>query len=346
MAYPLGFALILLSPLCFGLPWVRIGGAKGVVAKICFAYVAGYFLRLTLFSVVTLPMIILGVRFSTMSNAFTVIQLMVCAVSVWVGRDALRGKRDRLKPTVYDCIYCVVCVGLICLQLYLVIAMDPTYMTYDDAIYTVYSSDALSTDYMFINSPHTGLFSQIDYRILQTSLLFPAYIARVTGMPVAMVDRTFSYALNLMLAYACYIYMAEDLFRKRDDRFIFLILVSVIYIFGYHSHYSMTFRLLGPNQQGKAILAVTLVPFLFVLLRKWMARAYDWRNALLLIFLSNAACALSLMGTGYVVAIVVLNSFLSILRKRRRWKHLLYPLWACIIPSVYAMAYLLFRNYI
>lgn len=327
-----------------GLPWVRLGGAKSAIVKLCFAYVAGYFMRLTLFHTVALPMTILGMHFSTMANAFTVLLVVACVISVWLGRGAIRVKRVKLNLTPFEIIYCVAFIGLLLFQLYMAIVMDPTTMTYDDTSYTAYSSDALATDYMFITDPKTGMFAQLGFRAIQSSLMFPAYITRMTGMPVPMVERTFSYALNLLLAYGSYIYMAEDLYKKRENRFIFLILLSVIYIFGYHSHYSMTFRLLGPNSQGKAILAVTLVPFMFVLMRKWLARSYYWKRGAFLFLLSDSACALSLMGAGYVLAIVVLLTLLSLFRKERHWKHLLYPVWAGAMPCIYLVAYILLYN--
>lgn len=341
-----GFLLILFSPMCMGLPWVRLGGAKSAVAKLCFAYVAGYFLRLTLFHIVALPMTIFGMHFSTMANIFTVLLVVACVISVWLSRGAIQVKRVKLNLTPYEIIYCVTFIGLLLFQVYMAIVMDPTYMTYDDASYTVYSSDALATDYMFITDPRTGMFEQIGFRIIQSSLLFPAYIALMTGMPVTMVERTFSYTLNLLLAYGCYIYMAEDLYKKRENQFIFLILLSVIYIFGYHSHYSMTFRLLGPNSQGKAILAVILVPMLFVLLRKWLSRPYRGVCGLFLFLLTNAACALSLMGTAYVIAIVVFIAIMSTIMKRGQCKQFLYVLWSIAMPCLYAGTYLLMRNYL
>lgn len=340
----IGILVILLSPLCMGLPWVRLSGAKSVVTKLCFAYVAGYFMRLTLFHAVALPMTISGIRFSTMANVFTVLLVAACVVCAWLGRDAIRIKRVKLELTRFEIIYCVAFIGLLLFQLYMVVFMDPTTMTYDDAGYTAFSSDALATDYMFITNPITGLFTQLDFRVIQSSLLFPAYITRMTGMPVTMVERTFSYALNLLMAYGCYLYMAEDLQKTRENRLVFLVLISVIYIFGYHSHYSMTFRLLGPNSQGKAILAVTMVPLMFVLLRKWLSRPYRWHCSAFLLLLSDSACALSLMGMAYVPAIVVLLSLLSLFREKRRWKHLLYALWASVMPCAYLGVYILLYN--
>ena len=165
-------------------------------------------------------------------------------------------------------------------------------------------------------------------------------------MPVTMVERTFSYTLNLLLAYSCYNYMAEDLYEKRKNRIIFLIFVSLLYLFGYHSHYSMTFRLLGPNSQGKAVLAVIFVPLLFVLFRKMLDYPYDRKFGVLLLFLSDAACSLSLMGVGYMVCITGGMVILSLFRKQRQWKWLLYILWGCSIPCIYACIYLLMKYYV
>jgi len=341
-----GYFLILISPFCMGLPWVRIGDARSALSKCCFTYVAGYFVRLTLFQLIAMPMAVLDMRFSVLSNVFTAALIMACVLSVWLGKDAVQVKMAKPHFTVYEIIYSLAFSFLLLAQLYITVFMDPTYMTYDDATYTVYSGDALVTDYMFRTRPQTGMFAVLTFRFIQSSLLFPAYIVKMTGMPITMVERTFSYALNLILAYCCYLYMSEDLYEKRENRLIFLVLISLIYIFGYHSHYSMTFRLLGPNSQGKAILAVTLVPFLLILLRKKLDQAYDWRFGLLLLLLSDAACALSLMGTAYCLFIVGLVVFLSLLRRQRNWKHLLYLLWGCVMPGVYTGIYLFMKYYV
>ena len=329
-----------------GLPWVKLGGAKGTVAKACFACVAGYFMRLALFHAVALPMTLLGARFSTMANVFTGLLVAACLACAWLGRDALRVEKSRWKPTVFEIVYLVVFAGLLLAQLYLTVVMDPTVMAYDDAAYVPYSGDALATDYMFSTYSTTGTFKQLDYRAMQSALLFPAYIVRMTGMKLTLAERTLCYGLNLLLAYGCYVYMAEDLYKKREDRLVFLILLCVIYIFGFHSRYSMTFRLLGPNSQGKAILAVILVPLLFVMLRKKLSARYDWRFGLFLLLLSDAACSLSLMGTAYVPGIVLPLTVMTIFGRGRRWERLLYIAWAGAMPCIYAVAYLLNRNYI
>ena len=134
--------------------------------------------------------------------------------------------------------------------------------------------------------------------------------------------------------------MAEDLFPTRENRYIFLLLLSFLYLFGYYSHYSATFRLLGPNTQGKAIATTVLSPLLLVLMKKKMSESYDWKVGLLLLLLSHAATGLSLWGMGMAVIVVVLSVVLSMFRRKRVWKHLLYIVWVGFFPAVYLALYL------
>lgn len=342
----LGFILIVISPLLIGLPWITMGGAKGVVSKVSFAYVSGFFLRHTLFHLVAMPMTVLGVHFSVMSTTFTIVLLVVCVFSTWVGRKSISLPLGKCKWTKYEVIYLMIFAGLLAVQLYITVFMDITYMNFDDASYTVYSTDALATDNMMITDPYTGVFMRMNHRFIQSSLLFPAYIAKLTGMPVATIERTFSYSLNLLMAYGSCSYMAEDLYEKRENRFIFLIFVSLLYLFGYYSHYSMTFRLLGANSHGKAILAVIMIPLLFVMFRKKMDQQYDWKFGLFLLLLSISAVSLSLMGAGYMICITGSMSVLAIFCKKREWKKLLYFLWGSTLPCIYICIFLFMKYYV
>ena len=113
-----------------------------------------------------------------------------------------------------------------------------------------------------------------------------------------------------------YAYMAEDLFASRDDRYAFLLILSFLYLFGYYSHYSATFRLLGPSAGGKAIATTVITPILLVLMKKKMTEQYDWKVGLLLMLFESAATGLSLWGMGMVFIVVALSVFLSLFRKK------------------------------
>ena len=214
-------------------------------------------------------------------------------------------------------------------------------MGYDDATYTAFGSDALATELLFQNNVHTGVFQPLTGRYyFYTDLIYNAWITRMTGIPITMVARTVQAVYVFILAYMVYAYMAEDLFSSRENRYIFLLLLSFLYLFGYYSHYSATFRLLGPNTQGKAIATTVLTPLLLVLMKKKMTEKYDWKVGLLLMLFSHAATGLSLWGMGMAVIAVALSVFLSLFRKNRSWKHVLYIVWIGFFPAIYLALYM------
>ena len=333
--------LILITPYFLGLPWRRIGGAKGRGSSLFFTYVTGYFLRLTLFHLICLPIVLMRGRFSVVCNIFTPSLLILSLISVFLGRKSVGGEwvnpwKWLRSHSTYELIYLTGFLLIFLFQIFKIIHMDTTYMGYDDSTYTVYGSDALITDAMFQYNVDTGVFKPLSGKYYYyTSLIYNAWIYKMTGIPITMVMRTVQAVYVFILAYTVYAYMAEDLFQSRDNRYIFLLLLSFLYLFGYYSHYSATFRLLGPNTQGKAIATTVLTPLLLVLMKKKMAEPYDWRTGLLLMLFSHAATALSFWGMGMAVIVVALSTFLSLFRKNRNWKHLLYVVWIGFFPMFY-----------
>lgn len=93
----------------------------------------------------------------------------------------------------------------------------------------------------------------------------------------------------------------------------------MLHIYGYNSQYSITFRLLGPNYQGKAVLAASLFPFLFTFLIQKLQEEFDWRAGALLLIISASAAALTLFGVPTMIMNTSLVIVLSLFRKDRRW---------------------------
>ena len=67
---------------------------------------------------------------------------------------------------------------------------------------------------------------------------------------------------------------------------------------------------------------------------------YDRRFVLLLPLLSLAAVSLTLFGTAVMIADVSLPVILSMIRRPRQWKKLIYILCASVFPAVCGAAYL------
>ncbi len=338
--------LLGIIPISLGLPWTRWIRCKYAVP---FAYGIGYFEGLALFHVIYVPGILLVLPFHVVSIEYSIVLGGLC---IW---GLLYSKKHNLFPKISGKNYLktiswlewvfllgfIVCVSI---QIIRGFTYDLTYMSYDDARYTTYSTDTLETDLMLLIEPYTGIWSEIDFRrIAQTYLIYPAYFSWVSGISVATMQHTVQYVQLIVLAYSIYSYMAGELFRKRENQLSFLLIVSVFYFFGYHSHYSLTFRLLGPNYQGKAILAVSLTPLVLMLLVQILSEPYKIRTGILLMILSTAAVSLTPWGIGTIMVVGSAPIVLSFFRKNYSWKHLWYLLWVDLIPALFLVYHLLFK---
>ena len=329
-------------PLILGAPWAKAYKIRYTVA---FAYGFGYFLELALFHILAFLFAYFHLRFHVLTIVYSVLLAGACTINVIkIRKQGPIIPREKIRTWEklhwHEWIMLAGFLIAVGIQIYQGIVLDPTYMAADDAAYVTMANDALTADYMGTTDPYTGNAAALDLsRAIQTSLFFPAYLTALSGISVAVMEHTVQYVQLLMLAYTIYIYLSGELFEKRDNCLAFAAFVSVFYIFGYHSMYSLTFRLLGPNYQGKAILAVSLTPMVFGILIHILKEPYRWQNGLLLLILSLAAVSLTLWGTGTMLIIVTLPVLLSLIRKQRYWKHLLYIPWGVAAPAVFVAIY-------
>lgn len=339
------FPLIIVPIIC-GIPWASIMKSKKPVVA---AYGIGFFSEMALFHIVTFVGSVMYTPFHVISVIFNIGLVIITTLSLYYSHhhklfNYNNKSRDILKLSIYECALIVLFLVSFSIQIVRGFTYDLTYMSYDDAMYVAYASDALQSDYIGIidsaTGGSTGFYLQ---RAIQSSLVFPAYLSILSGIQITTIVHTIQYIQYVVLAYTIYYYMAEELFSKRENKFLFISLISVFYIFGYHSHYSLTFRLLGPNYQGKAVLAVSLTPLVFIFLFKKLSEKYDWKSGMLLFIYSISAVSLTLWGIGTMIAIITIPITLSLLRRDRQWQHLLYLLWGLITPFGFAVYYLLNR---
>ena len=241
-------------------------------------------------------------------------------------------------------IYIVLAAGFLVVQLYYAVFYSTTYMSYDDATYIVYANAAKYDNGMYLTNVTSGIAQPLDrQRALQSSIIFIAYLSKVTTVNVAAIAHTVMPVQIILMAYATYYLMSLTILKKRDNRLIFLLLVEVLYVFGYYSHYSMTFRLLGPVWQGKAILAILLTPYLFTVLPQIFGEDYSTRNGIRIAMLSVAASAMSLVGAGTMVIITAIVGILLTLFVYKKYKNVLYLAWGSTLPLLYMIMYLVLR---
>lgn len=336
-----------LAPWILGLPWTKV--TKKSRCSVVAAYGIGYFVELALFHVVTFIGTVTYTLFHAIVIVFSLVLFLstVCSLYYSFHYKLFLSKHNKEKWKIYtwfEWMLFLVFIASLAIQIIRGFTYDITYMSFDDAVYTAYAKDAVESNYIGIVDPYIGEGGFLDnLRAIQTSLVFPAYLSVVSGVSIASIEHTVQYIQSIVLAYSIYIYMADELFEKRENKLFFISFVSLFYIFGYHSHYSLTFRLLGPNYQGKAVLAVSLTPLIFNFWTRMLSEPYQWKAGLLLFLYSLAAVSLTLWGAGTMLVIVAIPIVLSLFRKGRQWKYLLYILWGCIAPLGFVGYYLLCR---
>ena len=329
-------------PWTLGLPWAGLLKSRCVTLT---AYGVGYFLELALFQVVasigifTCNSLRLIVLHYSVALAAALVFTIIYSIRHHCYSNAINlGRRGKL--TAMEWVMLIGFLLLLGLQIAGGVTYDITYMSYDDATYTVFAVDAIDTGRVGMVLPYTGEASGLEVlRCMQTSLLFPAYLSVVSGLPVAVVVHTAQYIQSVLLSYCICSYMATELFNRRENQLLFLLFVSILYIFGYHSHYSLAFRLLGPNYQGKAVLAVSLSPLILTIYTRKLAEPYDRRVGVLLLLLSLSGIALTLWSVGTIIVICTLPVCLSLIWKGRDWRYLRYILWSVVMPTGAVLLY-------
>lgn len=344
----IGYFLLVLVlgvvPVVIGLPWTKVLKTKYTVA---FAYCIGFFEELALFHIVVLPATFLYLSLSFVTVLYTVLLIIICLASlIFIYRNKLNKKTNIFFKDHFNWLEWILLIAFfatIGLQIVRGFTYDITYMSYDDAVYTVEAVDAMDIDGIGVVNSFTGVGGIVPNmkRGIQTSLVFPSYLSIISDVSVTIMEHTIQYVQMIVLSYAANLFLAGELFKKRENVLIFMLIISVFYIFGYHSHYSLTFRLLGPNYQGKAILAVSLTPVILTLLLKMLNEPYRWKAGVLLFILSLSAVSLTLWGIGTIAVIVTMPVFLSLFRKESTWKHLLYVVWGCIGPACFFAYYMI-----
>ncbi len=332
--------LMWIIPLILGFPWIKILKPRHQYA---FSYCSGFFIELALFQLVSVPIILLYGNFKTIVFLFSFVLVLACSLSViyTIRKKILNRIRiGTLRWT--EWIYLVAFVLFLAIQVSRGITNDITYMSYDDSAYTVIAADAFADNGVVNINYYTGVAKVVDARYSLASWnVYPAYFAFLSGLSVPTITHTVQYIQLIILAYTVCWYMAGEIITKRDNQMIFMVVIALFYWFGYHSHYSLTFRLLGPNYQGKAVLAVSLTPLILTVLIKKMDEDYMIGVGAFLLFLSIAGLSLTLWATGTIFVIVLIPLILSLFRRSRRWRHLLYAPWTCFVPSLAVVFYLL-----
>jgi hypothetical protein len=141
--------------------------------------------------------------------------------------------------------------------------------------------------------------------------MYIAMLAKLSQIHPAIIAHTILPVFLLAMAYGAYWLIAEVLFpKKRENQYLFVILISIFNLFGCTSAYTSATFFLTRIWQGKSIVAGVVIPFLIavMLMIREQKKGEHW---ILLIFLLNCgACLLS--GMGIIFSALMVGCYLFV----------------------------------
>ncbi len=244
-------------------------------------------------------------------------------------------KFSYLKSNKFLLVYVIAFTILLIVQLYFAFGYEINEWSYDDYDYVVNSQDTITTDTIaYANYVNGEMPYTAEKRAVTAWPTFIAYMAKVSSFEVTTVCHTIMTVILLLVAYAVYYYIASFVFKNAENRFIFLVLLSVANIFGLYSHYSSTFRLLGAIWQGKALLTAVAIPFFTIYLFETYKNKFDKHKVMPLIMVSLGAASLTTM-SALLLTIAAVSAWIAMSIYNRKIVDLRY-----LIASLFGVIFL------
>ena len=218
----------------------------------------------------------------------------------------------------------------------------------DDAYYVGVATYGVHESQMYSKIPYTGAYTTFDTRhCLAPFSYFISFLARTSGVSAAIIAHSVLPIIFILFAYGIYYLIAKELCKEKREVALFMLIVSVLLLFGNYSVYSMETFLMTRVRQGKASLGgfVLLIGFyMLLLLAKNLEGKKRERLGLYFLLACNggAAALFTTMGN-FIYPIMLVLGGVCVCFGKRHWKKI-FPLVLCCIPNgVIAILYLFIR---
>ena len=305
------------------------------------AFVLGFLIQWLVFEFFAIPMTFIGCSFNTLRKTWTTMMIILAIVSILVNKSDWK---EIISINIQDLkknpkILGILTIILIFFQGY----MSFTYMyeDYDDSNFVAKGTIALATNTLFKYDDIGNVYTQLPSRYVFSP--FPYYtatVAAIVKVHPAIMAHTILPVVMLLICYSIYYLIGLALFKNNKNKtFTFLILLSVSYIFGAYTRYSVYLRILARAWQGKSGIANIILPFIWYIYFKYIGEKNDGFYLFVLFITLWAAVLLSSMAlTLPIIAAGLLTVIYMIKDKKINY---IFKLFLCCIPSIiYGLIYL------
>lgn len=236
-------------------------------------YLCGWFLSFAVFELVSVPFILLERSFTEVVIVYSLVTLGILGLSVWFGRDLLkefasrnRWKKGFLRMSGWTRLGWVVAVLLIGAQLVAAVALE--YYDGDDSYYVAQAVMTDTFDTMYLRDNYTGYIYPLDARhALSPTPIYIAWMSRISGIHPTIISHSVLAPIWLLLMYCAYGQLGKRLLAKsREWHPLFLIFLSIWFLFGNVSLYTAETFIMTRTWQGKGLMAGVILPALLLCL--------------------------------------------------------------------------------
>lgn len=264
------------------------------------AFVIGYLLEFAILELLAVPMIFCKLKFTTLLYSWSSIIgiLLILSITVNTSKFRIKNWMNGLKKIIKEMnVLSIIAIVLIAVQI--IISIRYTHTDADDAFYVGTANTTLVTNKMYRVSAENGsYYGKFPARyILSPFSLYTAVIASIVKIHPTIIAHTVFPPIFIAIAYMIYTLLAMMLFKEdKKDVSIFLIFLSIIYIWGNFSIRTNFTFLLFRIWQGKAILANIILPSIWLIFLKCVKENENFIHWLTLWIVMLAACHVSSMG--------------------------------------------------
>lgn len=335
--------VVFVVPVILGMLLTRFTSNKD---NILFSFVIGYLMEFAILQIIAIPMIFLSFKFTTLLFSWTLLISILLIISIIVNRGKL--KELNLKENFKNIfkksnIICFVAIIFVIFQ-----ACYPIFNTYtnaDDAFFVGTATTTIYENSMYKVAAEDGTF----YGGFPTRYVlapFPIYLAIISSIvkiSPAIIAHSIFPPVFIILAYAIYTLLGEKLFNKdKTNVSIFVILLSILHIFGNYSDRTNFTYLLLRIWQGKAVLSSIILPAIWLLFLNCIEedkKIINWGILLMAIF---ASILTSEMAIALAPMTLMMLAFVFAIKDKK--KSYLIKSAVCVLPSVaYFLIYLIIK---
>ena len=202
------------------------------------SFVMGYLSMWAVFQIITVPLILLKVSFLVDVVVYSMFLIGIIVYGI-VKKTYCSMTIPKVEPSAWVGIIVMLATGI-----YMIVQSFRLQLTNaDDTRFVVNAVDTVRTNRMLLTDVNTGkeilswtgdLFKDV----ISPWAVFAAYLSKITGISAASMMHTFLPPVLLAVMMCIFWLVAGELFDKHIYRALFVILLLVMYMYGYFSIYN------------------------------------------------------------------------------------------------------------